>query len=236
MLKPVIFLGMIERGKLSGDGINPVGVVVFEVVAALARNGEVDEIVGAAFGTGNGVLNRQRVGRVAGLTDTVLATTPITLLDKLPLLGGETGYRHIRLDVFHNFRIRVDTEACHQIRKGLIAACGKLDECLNPLDVEGFDLGADVDELAVFFGGEGFGLTFGDEVVVMFPSFRREANVDGLQQRGFVIVRCGLESFLEGVEDEAIGFHALLGRFGLKSLGEFWGEIQGESGHSDCAQ
>jgi hypothetical protein len=42
---------------LSGDGINPVGVVVFEVVAALARNGEVDEVVGAAFGAGNGVLD-----------------------------------------------------------------------------------------------------------------------------------------------------------------------------------
>jgi hypothetical protein len=57
MLKPIIFLGMIERGRLSGDGINPVGVVVFEVVAALARNGEVDEVVGAAFGAGNGVLD-----------------------------------------------------------------------------------------------------------------------------------------------------------------------------------
>jgi hypothetical protein len=38
------------------------------------------------------------------------------------------------------------------------------------------------------------------------------------------------------LEDVTIGFHALLCRFGLKSVGEFWGEVQGESGHGDCAQ
>jgi hypothetical protein len=42
-----------------------------------------------------------------------------------------------------------------------------------------------------------------------------------------------LESFLEGVEDEAIGVYALFGGFGVKSLGEVWGDVEGDGGHGD---
>jgi hypothetical protein len=180
------------------------------------------------------VLDGQWIGGIAGLADAVLATTAIALLDKLPLLVGKTGYRHIRLDVFHNFRIGVDAQACHEVRKRLIAVGRQFDQCLNPLDVEGFELSAEVDQFLMFGGRQGFGLAFGDEAMVLIPSGGWESDVNGLQQLGFVSVRCGVESFLEGVEDEAIGFHALYSGFGLKSVGEFWSEVQGESGHGDC--
>lgn len=87
-----------------------------------------------------------------------------------------------------------------------MAQGGELDQGLDALDVEGFEVGADVDELGVFFGSEGFGLAFVDELVVLLPGFRGETEIDLLEELGFG-GGCGvwLEAFLEGVEDEAIG-------------------------------
>ena len=66
------------------------------------------------------------------------------------------------LGVFDDFWVGVDAEACHQVGKGLIPVGRKFDQCLNPLDVEGFELGAEVDQFLMFGGCQGFGLAFGN--------------------------------------------------------------------------
>jgi hypothetical protein len=136
--------------------------------------------------------------------------------------------------IFHHFRSGIDAEALHQVGKGLLAAVGQLDQRLDALDVEGFELGADGNQLGVFCRGEGFGLAFGDEVVVIFPGFGGEADIDLLQEIGFGGGLVG-ESGLERIENEPIGLDALLRCFGLQPLGEFWGKVEEDSGHGDGA-
>lgn len=61
MFQPVVLPGMIQADFCSGDWIKAIGMIIFQIIAALAGNSKVVKFVGAAFGSGNDVFDREWV-------------------------------------------------------------------------------------------------------------------------------------------------------------------------------
>ena len=62
-----------QRSRLATDGIGGLDADVLAVVAALARQREVAGVISTAGGTGDDMLDRERIGGEAHLTAAVLA-------------------------------------------------------------------------------------------------------------------------------------------------------------------
>jgi hypothetical protein len=72
---------------------------------------------------------------------------------------------------------------------------------LNAANIELFKAIAHFDQLLVFFGSQGFGMTLGDEGMVFFLGLCTKADVNLLQQVGFCRLggwKSRLEAFLQG--------------------------------------